>query len=84
MNIDDMKHHTATRHLQRKNKKNVVCSIPRIKGSFMKKATNALMNYIRCLLITPICFGRLLRPSSGCTVLKMSSKKLCMANGSKI
>jgi hypothetical protein len=39
---------------------------------FMKKQTNAVMNYIPCLLITPTCFGRLLRPSSGSTVLKLS------------
>jgi hypothetical protein len=52
----------------------VVCFIPCIKGSCMKKPTNAFMNYIRCLLTTPTCFGRLLRPSS---VLKGTIKSLC-------
>jgi hypothetical protein len=43
----------------------------------MKKPTNVLMNYIHCLLITPTCFGRLLRPSSWCTVLQ-STIKCCV------
>ena len=30
---------------------NFMCSIPSIKARFMKKPTNARMNYIRCLLI---------------------------------
>jgi hypothetical protein len=45
------------------------------KFSSMKKPTNVLMNYIRCLLTTPTCFGRLLRPSSGWTLLKSIIKR---------
>ena len=60
------------------------CSIPCIKGSFIMKPTNAFFNYILCLLITPTCFGRLLRPSSGYTVLKSTIKVVCVANQSKI
>jgi hypothetical protein len=33
----------------------------------MKKPTNAVINYTCCLLTTPTCFGRLLRPSTECT-----------------
>ena len=36
-----------------------------------------LYYYILCLLITPTCFGRLLWPSSGCTVLESRIKSLC-------
>jgi hypothetical protein len=43
----------------------------------MNKPTNALMNYIRCLLTTTTCFGRLLRPSSGYTVLRSKIKTVC-------
>ena len=54
---------------------------------FMKKPTNALRNFIGCLLTTPTCFGRLLRPSSGCTVLKIKIKScvcVCVTNQSEI
>ena len=44
------------------------------KFSSVKKPANTLINYIRCLLTTPTCFGRLLRPSSGCTLLKSTIK----------
>jgi hypothetical protein len=44
----------------------------------MKIPTNALMNYIRCVLTTPTtCFGRLLRIYSGCAVLKSTIKTAC-------
>jgi hypothetical protein len=40
-----------------------VCSILCTKTSFMKKTNKYTCNYIPCLLATPTCFGRLLRPS---------------------
>jgi hypothetical protein len=43
----------------------------------MKKTNEGTCNYIRCLFITLACFGRLLRPSSGCTVLKSTKKVAC-------
>jgi hypothetical protein len=40
-------------------------------------------DYIRCLLTTPTCFGRLLWPSSRCRILA-SAIEICAANQSKI
>ena len=61
----------------RKQLKVFMCSTPCIKISCIKKPTNVLVNYIRCLLTTPTCFGRLLRPSSGCIILKNKVKVVC-------
>ena len=63
---------------------NFISSIPWIKASFMKKPTNALMNFIRCLFKTPTYFGRLLRPSSGCRLLKSTRQSCVWRIGPKI
>ena len=73
--ISDEKNHKVTGWtIQRLNSCGILYFIPCIKASFMKKPTNTLINFIRCLLTTPTCFGRLLRPSSGCTVLNSNTK----------
>jgi hypothetical protein len=48
------------------------------KHFFYEETNKCTYDYIRCLLITPTCFGRLLRPSSGCRVLT-SAIKTCMS-----
>lgn len=54
---------------------NFICSIPCIKVRFIKKKlTNALVTYVRCLLITLIGFCRFLRPSLWSTVTKSEIK----------
>jgi hypothetical protein len=44
-----------------------VRSTPCIKARFMKKGQQMHLWLYSGLLTTPTCFGRLLRPSSGCT-----------------
>ena len=49
--------------------------------SLYEETNKCPCNYIRCLLTTPTCFGSLLWPSSGCTVLK-SIIKSCVCGES--
>ena len=49
------------------------------KQQILRRKTNKCTSYdyIPCLLITPTSFDRLLRPPSGCTVLKSTIKSVC-------
>ena len=55
----------------------MTCSILCIEACFTEKTNKCTYDCIRCLLTKPACFSRLLRPSSGCTILKSTTKSLC-------
>jgi hypothetical protein len=53
-----------------------VCSVPCINSGFVKKKKTNKCAY-DCILTTPTCFGRLLRPYSGNTVSKCTINSSC-------